>query len=112
MLTIMSTIGLARRSRPVLGDSRATLRRPVTFKARVRDRSAARFEIKVVDLSLTGLRGETMFTLTPDTSIWIMLPGLASLEAKVAWQRMDQFGARFLHPLHPAVFEHIASLGR
>lgn len=88
------------------------LRRPVTFKARVRDRSAARFDVKVVDLSLTGLRGETMFTLTPETSIWIMLPGLSSLEAQIAWQRGDQFGARLLRPLHPAVFEHIVSLAR
>ena len=112
MLTIMNTIGLTRRSTTAPGDNRATLRRPVTFKARVRDRGTARFEITVVDLSLTGLRGETLFTLTPDTSIWIMLPGLSSLEAKVAWQSRDQFGARFAQALHPAVFEHIAALGR
>jgi hypothetical protein len=39
-----------------------------------------------------------------------MLPGLASLEAQIAWFRQNQFGARFHQPLHPAVFEHIAEL--
>ena len=108
----MSSVSLVPSAESAATDNRATLRRPVTFKARVRDRSAAKFEITVVDLSLTGMRGETGFTFGPGTPIWIMLPGLANLEATVAWQRGIHFGARFKTALHPAVFEHIAGLGR
>jgi hypothetical protein len=92
------------------GDNRGTLRRPVKLKARVRDRRTSRFDVNVVDLSLTGFRGDTVFLLTPGARIWIMLPGLASLEAEIAWCRNNQFGARFRQPLYPAVFEHIAEL--
>ena len=99
-----------RRPSAQASDNRAALRRPVKLKARVRDRKAARFEINVVDLSLTGFKGDTAFTLTPGERVWIMLPGLASLEAEIAWFRQTEFGARFQQPLHPAVFEHIAEL--
>lgn len=94
------------------GDKRATLRRAVRLDARVRDRNAARFAIRVVDLSRTGLRAETASTIRPGSLIWITLPGLQSLEAEVAWQRGEHIGAAFRQPLHPAVFEHIVELGR
>lgn len=93
-------------------DNRATLRRDVRLDARVRDRNASRFSVRVVDLSRTGFRGETAFTIRPGSTIWITLPGLQSLEAQVAWQRGEHIGAAFRQPLHPAVFEHIVELGR
>lgn len=93
-------------------DNRATLRKAVKLDARLRDRSAARFAIKVVDLSRTGFRAETVFSLNPGALVWITLPGLAGLEAEVAWQDGEHVGAAFRQPLHPAVFEHIVELGR
>jgi hypothetical protein len=93
-------------------DNRAALRRSVRLDARVRDRGAGRFAIRVLDLSATGFRGETAFTLPPGSLVWITLPGLQSLEAEIAWQRGEQIGAAFRQPLHPAVFEHIAEMGR
>ncbi|WP_326523316.1 PilZ domain-containing protein [Sphingomonas sp.] len=88
------------------------LRRAVLLDARVRDRSAARFSIRVVDLSMTGFRAETAFGVRPGTLIWITLPGLQGLEAEVAWHRGEYIGAAFRQPLHPAVFDHIVSLTR
>lgn len=94
------------------GDNRATLRRAVKLDARVRDRSASRFKIQIVDLSMTGFRAETVFTLRPGSVVWITLPGLQGLEATIAWQRGEHVGAAFRQPLHAAVFEHIVDLGR
>lgn len=94
------------------GDHRSALRKSVRLDARVRDKGATRFSIRVVDLSPTGFRAETAFTLKPGATIWITLPGLQSLEATVAWQRGEQVGAAFRQPLYGAVFEHIVELGR
>lgn len=98
--------------RAATGDNRATLRKAVKLDARVRDRTQSRFAIRILDLSMTGFRGETAFTLRPGSTVWITLPGLQGLEATIAWQRGEQVGAAFRQPLHPAVFEHIVELGR
>ena len=109
----MDTLSLARQVPTGAGaDNRATLRKAVKLDARVRDRSASRFGIQIIDLSMTGFRAETVFTLRPGSIVWITLPGLQGLEAVIAWQRGDQVGAAFRQPLHAAVLEHIVELGR
>ncbi|WP_174279116.1 pilus assembly protein PilZ [Sphingomonas bacterium] len=96
----------------VLGDDhRRALRRAVKMRAHLRDRGQTRFEIDVVDLSRAGFRAETSFTLWPGTTVWLTLPGLAALEAMVAWRDKFRYGCAFGKPLHPAVFDHIITLG-
>ena len=68
-------------------------------------------EIDVVDLSPEGFRAETSFTLWPGTIVWLTLPGLAPLEAVIAWRDRFKYGCAFSKPLRPAVFEHIVALG-
>ncbi len=92
-------------------DSRRSLRTAVKMRAHLRDRGQTRFEIDVVDLSQAGFRAETSFTLWPGTVVWLTLPGLAALEAVVAWRDKLSYGCAFAKPLHPAVFEHICALG-
>lgn len=91
-------------------DSRGALRKAVKMRAYLRDRGQTRFEIDVTDLSLAGFRAETSFTLWPGTVVWLTLPGLAALEAVVAWRDKSQYGCAFAKTLHPAVFEHIIAL--
>ena len=95
-----------------IGDNRQTLRKPVKLRARLRDRGAKRFDIDVVDLSITGFRAETAYRLPPGTMVWITLPGMSGLEAEVAWQSYTHIGCAFRQALHPAVFEHIVELSR
>ena len=92
-------------------DSRHALRRAVKMRAHLRDRGQTKFEIDVVDLSSSGFRAETSFTLWPGTIVWLTLPGLAPLEAVVAWRDKFRYGCAFAKPLHPAVLEHIVALG-
>lgn len=94
------------------GDHRQSLRKAVRMRAHLRDRGQTRFEIDVSDLSLSGFRAETSFTLWPGTVVWLTLPGLAGLEAVVAWRDKFQYGCAFAKPLHPAVFEHIIALSQ
>ncbi|MEH3035308.1 MAG: pilus assembly protein PilZ [Sphingomonas adhaesiva] len=91
-------------------ESRHALRRAVTMRAHLRDRGTTRFEIDVIDLSVTGFRAQTSFTLWPGTTVWLTLPGLAALEAVVAWRDKTRYGCAFSKPLHPAVFDHIVAL--
>ena len=92
------------------GEGRRALRKPVRLKAQLRDRGTTKFEIEVVDLSTTGFRAETGFTLWEGHTVWLTLPGLASLEATVAWRDGFTYGCAFAQPLHPAVFDHIVRL--
>ena len=97
---------------PVDGDEhRRALRKSVKMRAHLPDRGQTRFEIDVVDLSSSGFRAETSFTLWPGTIVWLTLPGLAPLEAVVAWRDKFKYGCAFAKPLHPAVFDHIIALG-
>ncbi len=92
-------------------ENRRALRRAVKVRAHLRDRGQTRFEIDVVDLSQSGFRAQTSFTLWPGTVVWLTLPGLAPLEAVVAWRDRSTYGCAFAKPLHSAVFEHIVALG-
>ncbi|MCT8000945.1 pilus assembly protein PilZ [Sphingomonas sanguinis] len=97
---------------PVAGqDLRRSLRHAVRMRAHLRDKGQTRFEIDVVDLSPEGFRAETSFTLWPGTIVWLTVPGLAPLEAVIAWRDRFRYGCAFSKPLHPAVFEHIVGLG-
>ncbi len=91
-------------------ESRHALRKSVKMRAHLRDRGTTRFEIEVIDLSVTGFRAQTSFTLWPGTTVWLTLPGLAGLEAVVAWRDKTLYGCAFSKSLHPAVFDHIVAL--
>ena len=93
-------------------ENRRALRKAVKMRAHLRDRGTTRFEIDVVDLSLSGFRADTSFTLWPGTIVWLTMPGLAPLEAVVAWRDKVSYGCAFAKPLHPAVFDHIVALSQ
>jgi hypothetical protein len=95
---------------PAADENRRALRKSVKMRAFLRDRGQTRFEIDVVDLSQSGFRAETSFTLWPGTIVWLTLPGLAPLESVVAWRDKFKYGCAFAKPLHPAVFDHIVAL--
>jgi hypothetical protein len=95
---------------PTAGDHRRALRKAVRMRAYLRDRGTTRFLIDVVDLSVTGFRAETSFTLWPGTTVWLKMPGMEALEAVVAWRDQFRYGCAFAKPLHPAVFDHIVGL--
>lgn len=97
-------------TQPAHAENRTALRRAVRMRAHLRDRGTTRFEIDVLDLSTNGFRAQTSFSLWPGTIVWITLPGLAGLEATVAWREGTIYGCAFAKPLYPAVFEHIVAL--
>jgi len=93
-------------------ENRGALRKPVALDAQLRDRGSSKFAVRVVDISTTGFRAECEFRLHEGTLVWLTLPGMAGLEARVAWRDGNfLYGFVFAQPLHEAVFERIATLG-
>lgn len=97
-------------SRAFSGEHRRTLRLDVRFVAGLREPgSSQKFEVEVIDLSMTGFRFETSFTLKQGQKVFVTIPGVNTLEATVAWGRGYIYGAQFERSLYGAVFDHIAS---
>jgi hypothetical protein len=92
---------------PSHAEGRQATRSRVAFRAELRDPTWVRYNVDILDLSATGFRCLASYSLEPGQTIWIKLPGLSGLEAKVAWRQGDVIGAAFVRPLYPAVFDHI-----
>lgn len=94
-------------------ENRYSARLNVKVDARLREvASKSRFEVQIDDLSLTGFRCTTGFSLTPDNIVTLAFPGLTPLEAQVIWASGKRYGCQFEHPLHVAVFDHLVALYR
>ncbi|MGN6269443.1 MAG: PilZ domain-containing protein [Sphingomonas sp.] len=92
-------------------EQRRASRKPVQFEAQLRDRGSSKFAVTVLDISTTGFRAECAFRLHEGTLVWLTLPGMAGLEAHVAWCDGNfLYGFVFTQPLHEAVLDHIVTL--
>ncbi len=98
------------RIQSVRRDNRYSTRLDVKLNAALRELgSPKKFTIDIIDLSLTGLRFDTAFRLQVGQFVLVSIPGLAPLEAKVAWIEGFRYGAAFENALHVAVFDHLVS---
>lgn len=88
-------------------DGRRASRAEVTVGAGLRQRGASGVTIQLLDLSIAGFRAATHLELEPGSDVWLRLPGLESLHARVVWQRGHLLGGQFIRPLHPAVLAMI-----
>jgi PilZ domain len=88
-------------------DTRRASRLDLDFDAMLREPGHTKFSVKVKDLSVTGFRCETSFTMMRSATVWLTIPGLSALEATVAWKDGFRYGFAFVAPLHAAVFEHV-----
>lgn len=97
-------------SNPLPSEHRRTVRLDVKLNACLREPgSAQKFEVDIIDLSMTGFRFETSFTIKAGSKVFVTIPGMSALEATVAWGRGYVYGAEFNQPLYPAVFDLIAA---
>lgn len=76
--------------------------------ASIRGHGIVRFDADVRDISVTGFRFETSFTLHVGTRLWLTIPGFSGFEASIAWREGFTYGCSFTTPLHQAVCEHVA----
>jgi hypothetical protein len=88
-------------------DGRRAARSDVMLGAGLRQRGAHAVTVQVLDLSVTGFRAATHLELADGTDLWLKLPGLESLHARVIWMNGHLLGCEFVRPLHPAVLDMI-----
>jgi hypothetical protein len=92
--------------------ARLAQRLNVRIKGSLRETGSGKFDIDVLDMSVSGCRVETSFVLSLGKRVWITFPGLSSIEAEIAWRRDFRYGCRFMAPLHAAVLDHIVARHR
>lgn len=80
------------------------------FDATVQFRSGQRrAAVKVRDISRFGARIAGVYRIHDDDRLFITLPGIAPVEARVAWVSEFEFGCEFLHPLNQAIIDSIVA---
>ena len=87
-------------------------RMPLQAIASLRRSGYNKVSVNLLDLSTSGFKIETFGGITVGAPVWVTLPGLAAIEAKVVWSRWDQVGCEFATPLHPAILEAIVRRSR
>lgn len=57
------------------------------------------------DISPRGCRLEFVDLPRPNDRLWVQLPGLEAVEARVRWVDGNHAGILFANPIHPAVYD-------
>lgn len=91
-----------------LKNKRKSRRDAVEIRAKLLVSAGPRFMVSVIDLSRNGFRIETGNSISAGTKVYLSMPGMHSLSARVAWHDRLYYGCEFTQPLHESIFEHIA----
>lgn len=101
------------RSAALRSDNRRAMRLDVRLSAGLREPGTfQKFEVSIIDLSITGFRCETSFNLKIGQLVFVTIPTLGGLEAIVMRRDGFIYGCQFERPLHNAVFDHIVAKHR
>ncbi len=84
---------------------RRSPRAPVSLDARIGRGGLDRTLCKVVDLSLHGARLQTYSALKAGNRIWLTLPKLGQVVAKVVWADDFVAGCQFEQPLDDSSYQ-------
>lgn len=63
--------------------------------------------VKLRDISPLGARISGVYLVHEGDHFYVTLPGLAPIEARVAWVAQFEFGCEFVRPLNPVIVEAI-----
>ena len=91
---------------------RRATRAEVRFTASLRRREGKASDVTIVDMSTIGFRAETASVFHIGTQVWLKLPGLDAILARVAWTNNMHIGCEFQQPLHVAVFDRMVAVAR
>lgn len=93
---------------PALADGRRrSPRAPVSLDAKIGRGGLDRALCRVVDLSIHGARLQTYSSLRAGSMIWLTLPKVGQLAAKIVWADDFVAGCQFQTPLDEATFNAI-----
>jgi len=88
-------------------EDRSAPRVSLNIPASMRPSGSRGFAVFVRDLSLSGVACEALTAMSPGTRVWLTLPGLSALQAKIVWNDGTMVGCAFDTLLNPAVMQNI-----
>ncbi len=88
-------------------EDRSAPRIRLKIPASMRPSGSPGFSVIVRDLSLSGVACEALTGMSPGTRVWLTLPGLSALPAKIIWNDGTRVGCAFDTLLNPAVMANI-----
>ena len=81
-------------------DTRRKVKRIGIYEpTRLRPNDWSSVEIRILDISSVGFRGQCDAILMLNSWVSLDVPGVGPMHSKVLWQRRDQFGAEFIRPI-------------
>lgn len=92
--------------------ARRAERREVRIRATLRRQGETKFTAELADLSESGFRVDSHYAMPVDSQVWLTLPGLSAIAARVAWSGGNSLGCKFENPLHPAVLDRVIEAAR
>jgi PilZ domain len=88
-------------------EDRSAPRVRLKIPASMRPSGSPGFSVVVKDMSLSGVACEALTGMTAGTRVWLTLPGLSALQAKIVWNDGTMVGCEFDTLLNPAVMQNI-----
>jgi hypothetical protein len=88
-------------------EDRSAPRVRLKIPAQMRPSGSPGFAVIVKDLSLSGVACEALTGMGAGTRVWLTLPGLNALQAKIVWNDGTMVGCEFDTLLNVAVMENI-----
>lgn len=107
MIDTSATTKIYQRYEDAAQEDRSAPRVRLKIPATMRPSGSPGFSVIVRDLSLSGVACEALTGMGSGTRIWLTLPGLTALEAKIVWNDGTIVGCEFTTLLNPAVLQNI-----
>lgn len=85
------------------------MRAPVSLDAKIGRGGLDRALCKVVDVSLHGARIQTYSEVRANSMIWLALPNIGHVAARVVWSNDFEAGLEFQTSLTPEAFETLTA---
>lgn len=108
MMTISQSTGASfLRYEDAAQEDRSAPRVKLKIPAQMRPSGSPAFAVIVRDLSLSGVACEALTGMSAGTRVWLTLPGLSALQAKIVWNDGTMVGCEFDNLLNLAVMENV-----
>lgn len=90
-------------------ERRRSDRRAFDAEVGIRRHRSPRMMAGLHNMSRLGCQLDLPERVALDEQVWVAIPGLAPLAARVSWLEGWKAGLLFDQPMHPAVFDHVAA---
>lgn len=93
-------------------DRRGAPRRKLRLDVPIQTSAGSRDEVRVLDMSSTGMMIHCAADLEPGERIAVILPEMGCVDAEVVWRRMTLLGCSFAEPVSQAAITAMSKRSR